>query len=447
MQTPNWLIQKYNKSVPRYTSYPPVPFWQDCPSDLIWSQHVKSRYNPVTGLDIYIHIPYCESLCYYCGCSRVITKDHSVEEKFIQSLHREWELYCEKFGFSPKVGSLHFGGGTPTFLSAKNLERLIQTIAVNRSEDFIGSIEIDPRTCTNEHLRVISENGIKRVSLGIQDFDPEVQIAIHRNQSPMMIEQLLDRMRRIGISSINFDLIYGLPRQTEQSIQNTIEIVRKFRPDLIAFYSYAHLPNKIKNQKLIKTEDLPDPEKKRALYELGKELLAEVGYLDIGMDHFALPGSYLALAKQQGQLHRNFMGYVDKKSSLLIGLGPSAISDSGLSFVQNEKEVKKYFEVLSENRLPTEKGHVLSDRDLITQKIILELMCQDEVSLELVNSSPVYSSLGEELSSFEKDGIIKRFDQKICLTQLGKAFMRNVAMLFDYRLRDHKTAINFSQSI
>ena len=441
------LIQKYNIPGPRYTSYPPVPFWRGTPSESQWIGHIKTQYDPKQGLDLYVHVPFCESLCYYCGCSRVITKNHSVEEGYVETLLKEWSLYKDKLGFSPLISSLHFGGGTPTFLSPENLDRLIQGLTANRTSSFIGSIEVDPRTCTVEHVRVLAKNQIKRASLGVQDFDETVQKAIHRDQSPEMVRNLGQTMKDHGITSINFDLIYGLPKQTNESIERTIALVSEMRPDLIAFYSYAHLPERLKNQRLIKTEDLPSPELKRKLYETGKRLLGEKGYSDVGMDHFALPSSYLYQAKEHKNLHRNFMGYVDKKSSVLIGLGPTSISDSSMSFIQNAKDLKTYQEKIQSGLLAIEKGHAHHERDLLVQQVIQDLMCNNEVNLNNMGEIPYWTDIKKEMNAFQEDGILKVTQDHIELSELGKAFMRNVAMSFDFYLREQESSKNFSQTI
>lgn len=446
MKTLNEMITKYNRPGPRYTSYPPVPFWANTPDEVTWIQHLKTKYDPQKGIDLYVHVPFCESLCYYCGCSRTITKNHGVEENYLNMVLREWELYQQKLGFTPAINSLHFGGGTPTFLSPTNLEKLIKALLPNRLENFIGSIEIDPRTCQSAHLEVLVKYGITRVSLGIQDFDPDVQKAINREQSVALVQGLVDKIRDFGISSINFDLIYGLPNQTPETIARTIEIVLRLKPDLIAFYSYAHLPEKIKNQRLIPLSLLPSPELKRELYHLGKKLLQESGYEDVGMDHFALPHSYLYQAKMENNLHRNFMGYVDKKSPILLGLGPTSISDSSLSFIQNIKDVKAYEEILGNNLLPIEKGHTHSNKDLVVQETILELMCRNQTKIE-EQQIPYWPEIQKELCEFQEDGILELENDQLRLTELGKVFIRNVAMCFDYHLREQRSAVRFSQTI
>lgn len=441
------LIQKYNKPGPRYTSYPPVPYWNNTPSESEWIGHIKMNYNQEMGIDLYVHVPFCESLCYYCGCNRTITKNHDVEEYYLTSILKEWGMYKSKLGLIPKVNSLHFGGGTPTFLSAPNLSLLISSLLENKSKNFLGSIEIDPRTCSDSHLEILSLHNIKRTSLGIQDFDPIVQKAINRDQSPAMVETLVDKLRKANMESLNFDLIYGLPKQSLESISKTIEIVARLKPDLIAFYSYAHLPEKIKNQRLIQEEDLPNPELKKSLYELGKKLLLENGYHDVGMDHFALKTNFLYQAMIEKRLHRNFMGYVDKKSPLLIGLGPSSISDSSNSFIQNVKDVKEYTQKIQEDKLPISIGHTHNNEDLLIQKMILQLMCHNEISFNNKMDIPYWSEIVSELKSFEEDGIIEMNDDHLYITTLGKGFVRNVAMTFDYHLRRQSNKVKFSQTI
>lgn len=441
------LINKYNRPAPRYTSYPPVPYWTNAPDELSWISHLKMAYNENSGVDLYVHVPFCESLCYYCGCNRTITKNHDIEEGYLQMLLKEWELYKEKLGFVPKVNSLHFGGGTPTFLSGKNLERVMISLLENKAPNFVGSVEIDPRTVKLEHFEVFKQYGITRVSLGIQDFDVVVQRAINRMQSPEMVKKIVDQIKERNFDSVNFDLIYGLPNQTVNSIKETFEVVGQLRPDLIAFYSYAHLPDKIKNQKLIIEKDLPSAEQKRELYLTGKKILEEKGYVEIGMDHFALPGSSLHKAMVEKKLHRNFMGYVDKKSNVLIGLGPTSISDSSMSFIQNAKDNKSYEEMLNAGKLPLSGGHTHTKDDLLIQELILQLMCQHEMSLEKKDAIPFWSEIQKELSEFKNDGLIELSDEKMKIKTSGNGFLRNIALSFDFHYRTKLTTAKFSQSI
>lgn len=448
MKTPtNELILKYNRPAPRYTSYPPVPYWSQAPKEEEWVTHLQSSYDKNTGVDLYVHVPFCESLCYYCGCNRTITKNHSIEEKYLQMLLKEWELYKNKLGFVPKINSLHFGGGTPTFLSADNLARLMTSLLENKSEGFIGSVEIDPRTVRPEHFKVFKQFGISRVSMGIQDFDVNVQRSINRMQSPELVKKLVDELREQEIDSLNFDLIYGLPNQSVKTITETFKIVSMLRPDLIAFYSYAHLPDKIKNQRLIKEAELPSPELKRELYLTGKKILESIGYIEIGMDHFALPGSSLYQAMREKKLHRNFMGYVDKKSNVLIGLGPTSISDSSLSFIQNAKDNETYTRLIDQGKLPFTTGHTHTKDDLLVQQLILELMCQQEMQLDKKTQIPFWDEIEKELKSFSEDGLLELKENKLEIKPEGKGFVRNIALSFDFHYRTKVTAARFSQSI
>ena len=441
------LLKKYNRQGPRYTSYPPVPFWKNTPTSGDWITHLKKIYNDEEGMDLYVHIPFCQKLCYYCGCNRIVTKNYSIQNNFVETLLLEWNLYCEKLGFIPKINSLHFGGGTPTFLTPENLEKLIQVLTLNKKDTFMGSIEIDPRNTSIAHLDCFKKNGIKRISLGIQDFNPDVQMAINRMQPFEMVEVLMQELRAREFESINFDVIYGLPKQTPETIEETFRLVRKLRPDLIAFYSYAHLPDRLKNQHLIKNEDLPSPAGKSALYELGKELLNADGYLEVGMDHFSLPDNFLYLAKMARKLHRNFMGYVDKKSPILVGLGPSSISDSSMSFIQNEKGLNEYELKIKSGELAIVTGHTHEEKDLSAQEIILNLMCNNETILDHRADIPYWAEIEAELHSMQTDGLLKVGRDKVTILPNGLKYVRSIAMVFDFYFREKMPRDKFSQTI
>lgn len=438
------LIEKYDRPGPRYTSYPPVPFWENTPGPLEWADHVRKAYAKEGSLDLYVHVPFCQSLCYYCGCTREIRKTHEGDEAFIMTLLKEWSLYKEILGMAPVVRALHFGGGTPTFLRAKDLRRIVSSLTEKRTEDFEISIEVDPRTCTPEHLDMMRAEGIKRVSLGVQDFDPEVQAAIHRFQPPKLVSDLVSRLREIGILSINFDLIYGLPRQSDASIRDTIEKVKASLPETIALYGYAHLPDRIKNQRLINNWEVPQGKRKRDLYELAKNLLIKAGYLEIGMDHFARKESELARAYLSKTIHRNFMGYVVRRSSLLLGLGPSSISDSSLSYTQNAKKSSEWMEMIEAGKLAISGGHLHTPEDLESRKVIQNLMCHGEILAKDL-SDP---GMAEELLEFIDDGILSFNGSHYVLTGEGHPFMRNVAMALDHRLAGIKNSTHrFSRTI
>lgn len=433
------LIKKYDIPGPRYTSYPPVPFWKVKPSEEDWVSVINTSLREDPWLDLYVHIPFCEQLCYYCGCNRIITKDKSKSDEYAQILIREWELYKNRIeDFS--IHSLHFGGGTPTFLSPEILEKLLIGLTHRVVYDYTGAIEIDPRTCTQAHLDVLQKFGIQRLSLGIQDFDPTVQEKINRKQSFELVRNFTQKIREMKFESLNFDLIYGLPGQTIESIKNTIDHISVLLPDTIAFYSYAHLPDRIANQRLIKPQDLPQPEQKLDLYLRGQELLKSLGYVNIGMDHFALPGSFLTKT-----ITRSFMGYTDKKGPLLIGLGSSAIGSGKGIYVQNEKDVSKYGKDILNNKIPIAHGHRLSQKEQEIASLLQDLFCLGEVTLPMQYQAE--TKVFERLYEMERDGLIEMENHHhLKVTSLGKNFLRNIAMVLD-PLLEAPSPVRFSQTV
>lgn len=444
----NNLIKKYDIKGPRYTSYPPVPFWNGAPNEQTWLSHIERSYEESEGIDLYIHIPYCEKLCYYCGCNRTISKNKKLSTVYTEMILDEWSLYKRKLSVDLKIRTIHFGGGTPTYLSPLDFENLLGELSVFFTNDFRGSIEIDPRTCKEEHLQVLKKYSINRISMGIQDFDPQVQKIINREQSFDLVEKLIFQMREYGFESINFDLIYGLPGQTTQTISDTIEKVIKLDPDMIAFYSYAHLPERIKNQKLLPNELIPFGDKKRELYEIGKEKLINSSMEEIGLDHFAKKSNYLCKVKREGKLLRNFMGYTDKKSSVLLGLGVTSISNTPFSFAQNEKEIKEYKHALEEGVLPLFHGHIQSQYDQLIERIIQDIMCNEKASFEEISEYPHIDKVIFELDQMQKDGLLllETMAKKIKVLPRGRTFLRNIAMCFDSYLRERKEN-NFSRTI
>lgn len=338
------LIQKYNKPVPRYTSYPTVPFWENNLSSSDWETLVKKAFQlsgKKDGVTLYIHLPFCESLCTYCGCNKRITKNHNVEDPYLEAIVQEWSNYLGLFEEKPKLAGIHLGGGTPTFFSPQHLVALLTNIIKSAEvlPDHEFSFEGHPNNTTFEHLQELAKVGFDRVSFGVQDFDQTVQQTLHRIQPYEKVKEVTQHARSLGYSSVNFDLIYGLPHQTIKTIKETFDKVASLQPERIAFYSYAHLPEAFPAQKSFESF-LPKEQEKRALYEFGKEQLIGMGYEEVGMDHFALPGDLLSVAKKSGSLHRNFMGYTTSPSEMLIGLGASSISDIGLGYAQNEKRSK-----------------------------------------------------------------------------------------------------------
>ncbi|WP_412463229.1 oxygen-independent coproporphyrinogen III oxidase [Halobacteriovorax sp. RT-2-6] len=431
------LVQKYNVPVPRYTSFPAVPYWTGAPSQEMWFEHIKEGYDKSQGVELYIHVPFCEKLCYYCGCHRVISKNKNRGIEYVDFLLREWELYLEQMG-DINISSIHLGGGTPNFLNEEAFSTLLDKLKESiDAKEFKGSIEIDPRTCSKSQLDLYKKLGFSRLSMGIQDFDPVVQEAIGRIQPFEKVKELVDYCREIGIDDINFDLIYGLPYQTLDTVEATIEKVISLKPLQIAFYSYAHLPSKIKNQKLIPEEALPEGALKRALYEHGKGLLENHSYKEIGLDHFAKSNSQLYQAKQEGKLRRNFMGHTHKSSPIIIGLGCSSISSSAKSFVQNEKNVKTYFESISKRRLAISTGHIHTQEDIVVEEILQNFFATNSVSKKDWQSLKNASHINSKICELEEDGLITNSD-KIIVTDDGRPFMRNIASIFDHHLMRSK---------
>ncbi len=437
------LIQKYDVPCPRYTSYPTVPYWQDNLTIFDWQQSVRQTFERSRdqGISLYLHLPFCEKLCTYCGCNKRITTNHSVEKPYIETLLREWELYCNVLGAKPKIAEMHLGGGTPTFFSAGNLQTLVQGILENAvlDDEFEFSLEVHPNYTKKVQLQTLHNLGFRRLSVGIQDFDAKVQYIINRPQTFEQTRRVFDEAREIGYQSINADIIYGLPFQTADSIRLTIEHVRELRPERIAFYSYAHVPWKSPAQRCYTETDLPAADEKRRLYELGREMLLESGYREIGMDHFALPEDELYKAYQNGALHRNFMGYTTQHTELLIGLGASSISDTWGAFAQNVKEVEAYQTAVWEGRLPIFKGHLLDEEDTAIRQHILNLMCQNSISRlpdgqVWKGKTPDYlKDALVRLKPLEADGLVELDSHRITVTEIGKPFVRNIAMQLDER--------------
>ncbi|WP_026463875.1 oxygen-independent coproporphyrinogen III oxidase [Adhaeribacter aquaticus] len=435
------LIQKYNVPAPRYTSYPTIPFWdKDAPSADKWFDVVKRTFvesNQQKGISLYIHLPYCESLCTYCGCNTRITKNHSVEKSYIKTLLKEWQLYLEQFPEKPIIRELHLGGGTPTFFSPGNLRMLLdgifQEAIIHPEWEF--SFEGHPNNTTSEHLQTLFDMGFRRVSFGIQDCDPLVQLTINRVQPFENVKFVTEEARRIGYESVNFDLIYGLPYQTINSVNETINQVSTLMPDRIAFYSYAHVPWVKPGQRSYTDKDLPDSLLKRALYELALEKFKTLGYMDIGMDHFALPRDPLFNAMETKKLHRNFMGYTTCHTDLLIGLGASSISDAKYAYLQNEKKVELYTLSLEENKLPVFKGHLLTEKDLKIKEVILAIACRGEIKWDCKLINLLDNEAHFELGKMQNDGLVHLSSDYLKVTAIGKAFIRNICMVFDSKLK------------
>lgn len=434
------LIRKYNIPGPRYTSYPTVPYWDKTPTEEEWVSSIEKSLSESRaegrGAAVYIHIPFCQSLCTYCGCNTRITRNRGVSMPYIETLDKEWSLYHSRLG-DVNVSELHLGGGTPTFLSAEEIFEMMNRLG--RKMKFTPgcelSLEADPRVTTREHLKVLRELGFKRLSLGIQDFDLKVQETVNRIQSVEQVREVVESAREFGFTSVNFDLIYGLPFQTLDSIRGTLDAVSLLRPDRVAFYSYAHVPWIKPGQRRFTEADLPNGESKRALYELGRKLFEDAGYLEIGMDHFALPTDSMWIANQKGELHRNFMGYATRHVSPLFGLGVSAIGDSWYAFSQNEKLLENYQARVEEGRFPIQRGHVLDAEDLALRTHILNLMTRMKTDWnDAALRTPYLETVGERLSELSSDGLIELTDRSISVREEGRPFLRNVCMALDARL-------------
>lgn len=436
------LLFKYNIPGPRYTSYPTVPYWQKTPpAEARWKELVQDAIavsNDREGISLYVHLPFCESLCTYCGCNTRITVNHAVENKYIDAVLKEWGMYCALFGESkPVIRELHLGGGTPTFFSPANLSRLVGGLlaktAVHPRAQF--SFEAHPGNTTDEHLYALYHAGFRRISIGVQDFNPIVLAMINRHQTYEQVVHLTRKAREIGYTSVNYDIVYGLPQQKACYMMQTMLRVIKLKPDRIAFYSYAHVPWIKPGQRNYTESDLPDADKKMAIYETGRNALELAGYQDIGMDHFALETDELCKASEEGRLHRNFMGYTDTRTQLLIGLGASAIGDSWQGYAQNEKKVEDYYRLLAQNELPIFRGHELTREDLILRRHILRLMTTFETSWASTSEvcAEVYQAI-ERLSEMEFDDLVEVEPFRLKVTEKGKAFVRNICMAFDARL-------------
>ena len=447
------LLQKFDVPTPRYTSYPTVPYWQhDTINQTVWQQSVINTFNHENGeLSIYIHLPFCENLCTFCACNKRITTNHKVESPYIASVLKEWNMYRGFLPAKPIIKEIHLGGGTPTFFSPEHLTELINGITHDAivTDEHEFSVEVHPNYTTKEHLKALADVGFNRISLGVQDFDPTVQYVINRIQSFEKTNEVVEWARELHYKSINIDLVYGLPKQTVASVEHTIHHIKQMMPDRIAFYSYAHVPWKSKVQRRYTDDDLPKANDKWQMYNTGRKLLLAAGFDAIGMDHFALPNDKMFAAAAQGKLHRNFMGYTTTQTKLIIGLGASSISDSWDGFIQNEKEVEAYEEKIAQGILPMVAGHHLTPEDLMIRNNILELMCNDETTLQPENIDPAQLTIMlQKLHELEKDKLVQLNQHKIVVTQQGKLFVRIIAAAIDARLLRQQSGNNtFSKAI
>ena len=456
------VLSRLDVSGPRYTSYPTADRFVEAYSGAHYIQALQQRRQGVGaltagsgGLSIYVHIPFCESVCYYCACNKVITRHHERADAYLSDLREEIRLVTEQLGSGQVVSQLHLGGGTPTFLSDDQLEGLL--LSLRQAFRFVPggeyAIEIDPRTIDAGRLKRLAAMGFNRLSFGVQDFDPVVQQAVHRIQPHDQVASLVAAARAEGFESINMDLIYGLPRQTAEGFQRTLSQVAALRPDRIALYAYAHLPQRFKPQRRIDAHALPKAEDKVGMLSMAIDAFSQAGYDYIGMDHFALRHDTLAVAKRQGRLHRNFQGYSTHPDCDLIGLGVSAIGRIGAHYMQNAKTLEEYHDALHRHQLPVVRGMVLSRDDLVRRAVIMAIMCQGRVDFEsielayLVEFSQYFETEMRLLEPLVESGLVQLESDGIRVTPLGWYFVRAVAMVFDRHLQADRTVERFSRII
>ncbi|WP_341910876.1 oxygen-independent coproporphyrinogen III oxidase [Polaromonas sp. YR568] len=453
------LLQRFDVPGPRYTSYPTADRFVEAFTATDYGQALVQRRTGPAGLtmplSLYVHIPFCESLCYYCACNKIITKHHNRAVSYLRYLSREIDLHTAQLGQGQTVTQLHLGGGSPTFLSDDELRELMAML--RRSFTMVPggeySIEIDPRTVDGSRLRALADMGFNRLSFGVQDFDPDVQKAVHRIQPFEQVSELMAQAREVGFDSINVDLIYGLPRQTPESFARTLAQVTQLKPDRIALYAYAHLPERFKPQRRIVSADLPGAAAKVAMLSQSLAAFMAAGYVYIGMDHFALPNDALAVAKRQGRLHRNFQGYSTQPDCDLIALGVSAIGRIGATYSQNAKTMEEYCDLLDQGRLPVVRGLALSRDDLARRAVIMALMCQGQVLFEsielawLLDFRSYFAAELEQLRSLADAGLVLLDESGIQVTAQGWFFVRAVAMVFDRYLQADRNRARFSRII
>lgn len=453
------LLSRFDVPGPRYTSYPTADRFVEAFSQTDLLQALDLRNHGLgqknRPLSVYVHIPFCESLCYYCACNKIITKHHEKAAPYLRYLAKEIELYTAAVGMGQSLSQLHLGGGTPTFLRNDELRELMSML--KRSFSFVAggeySVEVDPRTVNEERLSLLQELGFNRLSFGVQDFDPEVQKAVHRIQPVNQVFDLVASARKLGFESINIDLIYGLPKQTPESFDRTLLQVNEIRPDRIALYAYAHLPERFKPQRRILASELPVPSSKIAMMSRSVDALMNAGYVYVGMDHFALPEDALAVAKRQGRLHRNFQGYSTQPDCDLIGLGISAIGRMGGTYSQNAKTMEDYVDMLDNGQLPIVKGLALSRDDLIRRAWIMAIMCQGHVQYDafneawLIDAKKYFAPEIAQLEVLQTQGLVALSSGGLQVTPLGWFFVRGVAMVFDKYLQADRHRTKFSKII
>ena len=449
------LIERFDVAGPRYTSYPTADRFVEAFDASNLDQWLRQRASLGwrQPLSVYVHVPFCASVCYYCACNKIVTKDHARGRPYVDDLLREVELYGERLGRREPVSQLHFGGGTPTFLDGATLQAAIDGLerVFTFPENSERSIEVDPRTVDVARLRELHDQRFNRLSFGVQDFDADVQQAVHRVQSTEQVFELTRAAREIGYESINVDLIYGLPKQTESSFRRTLDTLAALRPDRVAVYGYAHLPQRFKPQRRIHEAELPSAHDKLSMMRTAIQSLTEHGYVYIGMDHFALPDDALAVAQRRGMLHRNFMGYTTQPDCDMIGLGVSAIGRMGPCYAQNARTLDEYADAVRAGRLPIVRGCELSRDDMLRRSAIMSIMCSGEVSFAalentfLVDPKLAFSDELGRLREFQDLGLVRVDAESITVTPQGRFFVRPIAMVFDRYLRSALQRASYSR--
>ena len=438
------MLRRLDTPGPRYTSYPTADrFHPGFGEDDYRAALRASATRASQPLSVYVHVPFCASLCWYCACNKIITRHHEEARRYLEALEREIALHAAEVGTRRTMTQLHFGGGTPTFLADDELARLAGLLdaAFDRSDDIEASIEVDPRTVTPERLATLRRLGFNRISFGVQDFDPAVQHAVHRVQSVEQVATLLDAARALGFVSTNVDLIYGLPKQTPESFKRTVEQVLELLPDRIALYAYAHLPERFKSQRRIHAADLPTPAPRVAMLATAIETFTANDYDYIGMDHFARHGDSLARAKREGRLFRNFQGYTTRAGGDLIGLGVSAIGKVGDTYSQNVKGLALYYEAIEAGRMATERGYALTADDRLRRDVVMALMCQGRVVIDAIERAhgvrfaDAFETELRELQPLAEMGWVRIGSDAIEVSAVGWYFVRSVAAVFDAHLR------------
>lgn len=451
------ILRSFDISGPRYTSYPTADRFVEAFTDDAYILALEQRR--VAGnalpLSVYIHIPFCESLCFFCACNKIVTKYHERSAEYLEYLSKEINLHVQHLGSRQTISQLHLGGGSPTFFSDAELAQLMQLLRKNfvLAADGEYSIEVDPRTVNDTRLEHLAALGFNRLSFGVQDFDTDVQIAVHRIQPAEQVFSLVKTAKRLKFDSVNVDLIYGLPKQTPESFTRTLNQIVKLKPDRIALYAYAHLPERFKPQRRISEYELPDAKAKHAMLSDAISIFLNAGYVYVGMDHFALPEDDLAIAKRQGRLHRNFQGYSTNPDCDLISLGVSAIGRVGATYSQNAKTLEEYYDCLNHCRFPVVRGLALSRDDLVRRAVIMAIMCQGDVDYEsielahMINFKEYFSNIHDSLKELEDLGLLNMDDSGLHVTDRGWFFVRAIAMLFDRYLQTDRNRARFSKII